>query len=304
MAMSVRSFLYLAFFWNLVLPAVALVHEKLNTVPSGWNKVSDAGDTEPIVLSVALHHQNIENLESKLFSISTPGSPEYRKYLDHDQLKALFPAANSAPVVSWLKGAGVQNVHSTGEAVNFATNVGTANKLLSTKFAHFENNGVSKLRTTQYSIPDHLTGHIDLISPTTYFSKPIKATPIEHHYPRRTSPHTPASVKRSAAPSCEKSITPSCVKQLYNVGNYTVDVKAGSRVGFGSFLNESAQYSDLYDYEDHFKIPRQSFSVELINGGINSQDGDPEGEANLDVQNIIGVSHPLPVVEYITGGLA
>ncbi len=25
-------------------------------------------------------------------------------------------------------------------------------------------------------------------------------------------------------------------------------------------------------------------------------------EANLDVQTIIGVSHPLPVVEFITGG--
>ena len=42
----------------------------------------------------------------------------------------------------------------------------------------------------------------------------------------------------------------------------------------------------------------------LINGGVNDQDLNTAqiGEADLDVQNIVGVSHPLPVVEFITGG--
>lgn len=32
-------------------------------------------------------------------------------------------------------------------------------------------------------------------------------------------------------------------------------------------------------------------------------DTDQTGEANLDVQNIIGVSNPIPIIEYSTGGL-
>ncbi|MCJ1386330.1 vesicle formation at the endoplasmic reticulum [Xylographa soralifera] len=61
--------------------------------------------------------------------------------------------------------------------------------------------------------------------------------------------------------------------------------------------------ADLTLYETKNAIPQQSFSTILINGGINDQTVDGNhGEANLDVQNIIGVSHPLPVTSYITGG--
>lgn len=89
-----------------------------------------------------------------------------------------------------------------------------------------------------------------------------------------------------------------------NVGNYTPSVKSGSRVGFGSFLNQSALYADLFDYEKLYGIPAQNFSVTLINGGVNDQNATTAqvGEADLDVQNIVGVAHPLPVTEFITGG--
>jgi tripeptidyl-peptidase-1 len=44
--------------------------------------------------------------------------------------------------------------------------------------------------------------------------------------------------------------------------------------------------------------------VILLSGGTNDQDPATAQirEADLDVQNIIGVSHPLPVTEFITGG--
>lgn len=118
----------------------------------------------------------------------------------------------------------------------------------------------------------------------------------------KTKRDTPT--KRQVDASCQTSITPTCIKELYNVGSYTPDAKSGSVVGFGSFLNQSALYADLFDYEKYFNIPTQNFSVTLINGGTNDQDPATAqiGEADLDVQNIIGVSHPLPVVEFITGG--
>lgn len=77
-----------------------------------------------------------------------------------------------------------------------------------------------------------------------------------------------------------------------------------SRIGFGSFLNESTLYSDLATYEDSFGIPCQNFTKVTIAYASNSQDlGDGSfGEANLDVQSIIGVAHPLPVSEFLTGG--
>ncbi|RAL58922.1 hypothetical protein DID88_009213 [Monilinia fructigena] len=104
--------------------------------------------------------------------------------------------------------------------------------------------------------------------------------------------------------ACSKYVTPQCIKELYSVGNYTPSVSSGSRIGFGSFLNQSALYTDLFQFEELFNIPAQNFSVTLINGGVNDQNPKTAqiGEANLDVQNIIGVAHPLPVEEFITGG--
>ncbi|KAH0254110.1 subtilisin-like protein, partial [Aureobasidium melanogenum] len=96
---------------------------------------------------------------------------------------------------------------------------------------------------------------------------------------------------------------PDCWKQVLNI-TYVPDASSGSRIGFGSFLNESAIEADLFLYEQKYGIPQQSFNVTLINGGVNHQE--PEyttiGEANLDTQNIFGLAHPLPVTEFITGG--
>jgi len=109
--------------------------------------------------------------------------------------------------------------------------------------------------------------------------------------------------KTTPDPSCITGLTPACVRQLYNIpANYTPPANSGSFIGFGSFLNESAQESDLLLFEKRYGFPNQTFDVVTINNGVNNQSeptgiyGDV-GEANLDIQNIIGVAHGLPVRE-------
>jgi tripeptidyl-peptidase-1 len=93
---------------------------------------------------------------------------------------------------------------------------------------------------------------------------------------------------------------------MYNIGNYTPSVSSGSRIGFGSFLNQSSQFEDVTLFEDQFLIPRQNVTKIFVNNATNCQT--PEcaeslaGEANMDAQNMIGIAHPLPVLEYLTGG--
>jgi tripeptidyl-peptidase-1 len=71
----------------------------------------------------------------------------------------------------------VSQVSTDGAYVTFATTVGTANSLLNTTFMEFENAaaGVSKIRTTEYSIPSSLTNYIDLIDPTVFLGKTVAA---------------------------------------------------------------------------------------------------------------------------------
>lgn len=48
--------------------------------------------------------------------------------------------------------------------------------------------------------------------------------------------------------TCNLTITPECILDLYNV-HYKGDPKNGNTVGFASFLEEYARYSDLVKFE-------------------------------------------------------
>ncbi|GLB06208.1 polynucleotide 3'-phosphatase [Aspergillus tubingensis] len=273
----------------------SVVLETVKSVPSDWKLVKAADTSSTISLSVALARQNLDQLEEKLLAVSTPGKDTYGQFLDLDDINEQFPLADDAAVVSWLKKNGVTKIHKEGGLLNFATTVGTANQLLNTTFSVYKSGSTQKLRTTKYSVPDDLAGSIDLISPTVFFGRSNAA--------RSAAVRASQTTKESSGKSSDvcEYITPDCLKEQYSI-DYTPEKSSGSRVGFGSFLNESALYSDLDLFTQYFDIPEQSFTVETINGGINNQENDPDGEADLDVQNIVGISHPLPVTEYITGG--
>lgn len=193
--------------------------------------------------------------------------------------------------------------------------------------------GVWKYRETEqtnnlfqaYSVPEDLTDHIDLITPTTYFGGPQphsiipQKIPMEGLEEQTKRENLEQQTKRDyLQPSClttyvskrtnrtYEGITPTCLKQLYNTVGYEADPNSGSTISFANFLGESPSYSDLALFEREFGIESQSFQITaLINGGVNDQNPltESDGEANLDVQNIIGLVSGLPVSTYITGGM-
>lgn len=321
-------------FSNPVLPAVSLclslalpcfaavLVEQLATVPTGWMQVGAPSESDTMILQIALVQQNLDQLDAKILAVSTPGSASYGQYMDGEAVAAMLaPSADASPaVLAWLEGAGVTNAYSDGANVNFSTTVSTANSLLSTTFNYYENAGIQKLRTTEYSVPDDLEAHIDLITPTTYFGKTVPQMPAPKFLAPRMDHGVGELVVRSyngtmnsttngtcttngtIDASCATLITPTCLKEIYNIC-YTPDPKSGSKIGFGSFLNQSARTQDLSLFQTAQGIPQQGFSVQLINGGVNDQAIDENhGEADLDVEYISGISHPLPIISYITGG--
>lgn len=256
-----------------------------------------------ITLTVALAYGNIEQLEEKLKEVSTPGSPDYGKYLDRDEVDDLFHPSPEAygTVTEWLKSSGVKHISQQGANVNFATTVANANKLLDTEFAYYYVDGVKKLRTQRYSIPDEVADHIQLIHPTTYFGKTRSFMMPEELATQLKITATPFAAGMTT--NCSVLITPDCFRKAYGVEGYTADPNSGSRVAFGSFLNQSARLDDLHLYQTTYGIPLSNFTAVTINGGQDHQDIDGSvGEANLDAQFQNAVSHPLPQVQYLTGG--
>lgn len=280
---------------------LAAVHEKLSAVPNGWLEAGAPTDSVTATFTIALQRE-FEGLEAKLLDLSTPGSPNYGKWLNRDAVEALYPPPPNATskVLEWLQSSGISDYKVDGAFVDFSADIKTVNSVLGASYQLYLNSGVTKLRTLSYSIPDDLQDLVAFVDPGTFFGR-LPASPVVA--PSQTKRQTTPS-NTTVAASCQTSITPSCLKQLYHVGDYQPDPKSGSRIGFGSFLNESALYADLTEYERFFGISSQNFTKVLIANGTDDQDPAHGGfgEANLDVQNIVGVAHPLPVTEFITGG--
>lgn len=282
----------------------------------GWAVARTPASQESITLQIGLTFQNTDRMISTLLDISNKKSKNYGKWLDRDEVNAIVQPSRQAneAVVTWLNSEGVSAVTSDGTVVTFKTTIETANRILNADFQGYERSGVAKIRTVGYSVPQDVAEHIDLVWPTTFFGKSqafapvhakfgdsVEAANLEKREQAKTIKHKHTK-QQKVAKECEKTISPACIKQLYNVGNYTALASSGSKVGFGSFLNQTASKDDLRLFNDYFKLPQHSFTkIEVTKGAATPPQPD-SGEANLDAQNIVGVAYPLPVIEFLTGG--
>lgn len=318
MSRSLQSWLAFAAAVQPIAQAATFTH--YSKAPVGWASTGSSDTAEALqTFSIALTMQNIDQLESKLLDVSTPGSANYGAHWDDDTVKSFFAPSSDAvsSVTAWLEAGGVSNYNVDGAFIDFGATLDTANSLMNASYQQYTKDGTTKLRTLSYSIPDDVESHIALIDPGLYFGSSRAFMPTRSRTAQEAAPRKPATrTMQKDAPgkidartatidaACQTSISPQCLKELYNVGNYTPKVSSGSKVGFGSFLGESAQYADAFTFEELYGLAPQNFSVVLIANATNDQNPDTAsyGEANLDVENIIGIAQPLPVIEFITGG--
>ena len=270
---------------------------------------------EPIKLKIAVHEQNLDQLEEMVLQISDPEHPSYGNHLQHHEVRDLTKPTEAASnaVHGWLQDWNITKVIDQSDLVSFYTTVGNANQMLDTEFGWWSGEGKEVLRTLHYSIPDALEEHVDFVQPTTHFGS-IK--------PYGNAIHTVGSHEGLAAfqkwaretnwdatvapplAVCKQAITPQCLLELYNV-HYGASATKGGKLGYASFLNESARYSDLTTFENTQAMYAQgaNFTVTLFNGATNDQSSSNDStEANLDNQYTISVAYPIPVTEFITAG--
>lgn len=277
---------------------------------SGWKYAATPSGGRSIRLQIALQQQDAEGFEQAVMDMSTPGHPSYGNHFEtHDEMKRMLLPSRAAvsSVRSWLESAGITDIEEDSDWINFRTTIDNANSLLETEFKYYVNEvkDIRRLRTLGYSIPESVAAHVNMIQPTTRFGQihPDHAT----HHSQLISSVDLAAPELSPAnlTNCNKVITPQCLKSLYKIGDYQADPDSGSKLGFSSYLEESARYSDLELFEKDIAqyAQGQNFTVVTYNGGVNDQISTKDsGEANLDLQYILGVGAPLPVTEFITGG--
>ncbi|KAI0402615.1 peptidase S8/S53 domain-containing protein [Xylaria palmicola] len=301
--MARPSKIVVAYLAGFAIPALSAVISHVS-LPEAVSRVSIPASSQMMTLQIDLALDNTANLEAKLKELSTPSSPGYGKWLTKEEVDALFPPTDGASVAvtSWLKSHGVERIQEQGAHVRFAAPVKIVNRLLNTKFAYYNIAGSRKLRTTEYSVPEHVAPFVQLIHPTTFFGQTKShRISIDAEIDALTDLEIPET--EAGAEDCVRLITPPCLRTAYNIGDYVPSATSGSRIGFGSFLNESARLADLHTYQQRFGIPEQNFTSTVINGGVDNQEREgSHAEANLDAQFQNAMSYPLPQVQFITGG--
>lgn len=256
---------------------------ELPGIPKGWEHVRQASPDEPIHLRLALRQQGESALEVAVLERSTPGTANYGLHLSREELQSYTDPSEytETSVAQWLSEKDVP--HSIeADWVTIRTTVDMANDMFNASFGWFRRDGGGaenldgerelKLRSLSYSIPDHLTQHVDTVQPITRFGD-VKAmgsaiaTAVKFV---NASSNSSAFVRGN----CDSYETPGCLKQLLT-GSFESETAYG-RIGFASFLGQSARYGDLAEFISEL-APHSgglNFSFTEINGGVHLEDHD------------------------------
>jgi len=112
--------------------------------------------------------------------------------------------------------------------------------------------GDALVRTTSYSLPEHLHSHVDVLQPTTTFARwgALKSTiywPDGKEEVSKISQNVAPVVAGDVTvdPACNVTITIDCLQQLYNLKGYKVQRPKANSIGITGYLEQFANKKDL-----------------------------------------------------------
>lgn len=192
--------------------------------------------------------------------MANPVHPRYGRHLGRKELNALIrPTATAVKeVCDWLRQSGVNaaEVNIDGEWVNFKATIEQADKMLNIKFHFYQNQnrkGMIKIRTLEYSLPQELFQHIDLIQLATRFAQ-IKPEGSAIHDKQSLCSAKSFPPLAPLAVDCNITITATCLREIDNIKGFTPDPKKGGFIGISGFLEEYAQYGDLAQWIPNYAL--------------------------------------------------
>ena len=221
-------------------------------------------------------------------------------------------------VHEWLEANGIvyASYSPAMDWINIQINVKTAERLLDAEYFVFKHeDGTELIRAPEWSLPRHLHEHVDAIQPTTSFMRAIKRadvadTPIPFPYPGLHNPTSPALKKVCTV----NGTTPDCFSTLYQTKGYVQKAAGKNQIGFNNFLGEIPIRPDTKQFLTRYRPDAVSGAseykfVDIADGPSQDTGLTPAQaasgisvEANLDVQTIIGMTYPMPVTAFSTGG--
>ncbi|KAH7171308.1 peptidase S8/S53 domain-containing protein [Dactylonectria macrodidyma] len=281
--------------------------EEALVLPAGWRKL----DTKPkpdqkLHLSFALRQPEIESIKKKI----TSRGENFGSHLAYEDAQSLRDPdqADVDSVLAWLEEYGLAGQATTiRDWIHVKTTVQEAESFLKMDLNYFQfEDKRPVLRTQEYFVPEGLSEAISFVHPIANFMRPKRelGSVVSDATPKMLETHSELDKR---AEGCNLTVTPACLRDLYNISYSPTDGESSIRLGIAGFLEQYANYRDsdlfLETLAPDLYAKGYNYSVELVNGGQNSQNLFQSGaEAALDVQYALALGHPTNITYYLSGG--
>ncbi|KAJ7320853.1 subtilisin-like protein [Mycena albidolilacea] len=278
--------------------------------PAGWSLHRRADPDALIPLKFSLAQSNLDKLETFLLDIADPRSPNYGQHWSPARVKETFrPSQETIETVrGWLtQDAGIHadkiRLTPSGDILQLDVTIAEAESLLRAEYYVYSDDEDGSVRVgchDGYTLPDHVSKHVDLVWPTVHFGGPrsisrrSESVPPSSRFGRESGASTiPIENLAALAESgCDTSVTLDCLRELYNF-DFTPVSGDVNTIGVAEFGANVYRPSDLNLFFNSFRTDQVGHTPTLIS----VEGGDPTvsgsvGESSLDIELIMGLLGP------------
>ncbi|RFU29747.1 hypothetical protein B7463_g6607, partial [Scytalidium lignicola] len=314
-------------------PVARVPHEKRTSHHDAkWRRSARVKRDAIIPIRIGLTQTELHNGYKYLMDVSHPASPNFGKHWTPEEVIENFSPADETveAVRSWLVESGIdynQVVHSDNRGwLALDIPVYEAERLFETEYYEHENAGIEGVRIgcDNYHIPEHLSKHIDYVTPGVKFSNLLKRRTVQrtggiakrnslygrafftHHAveitpdvePARNLSHIPEDVR-----DCANNITLPCWKALYDIPDPRQTPDKVNSLGIFEMGDTYAQEDlNLYFAQYASRVPQGTHPIPAFvdNGTAPVPPDSPAntGESDIDMDIAFSLIYPQTVTLY------
>ncbi|DAZ99182.1 TPA: hypothetical protein N0F65_008215 [Lagenidium giganteum] len=262
---------------------------------TAWRPTRRLHGEEVFSLSIALHPEDWDTLERRLWEVSDPTHHQYGRHLSRDEANALTqPSSRSlAAVTAWVESfaAGQHSFSPTSNMLSVPVKVSDVERELATQiheFEHVDRPSRHILRaSSSVAVPEHLHQHIAYLS--------VNAHPLELR--------SLASSSEDAAALDLHGMTGTLtrLRQTYGIPDDLVVTNETNTQCTPSFYEESWSPSDLKKFYEQF-LPDSPLPIVIQRGDRVNVPEKASTEASLDIQYLTSVARNATTYMYTMNG--
>lgn len=153
-------------------------HESRRALPPHWEQSHRAHAHAILPLRIGLAQSNIDRIGELLLDVSHPDSENYGNHWTPAKVAETFrPSAETVDTVrEWLQNEGIDasriRLSKSGGWMEANVSVAEAEQLLKTEY-HVYNHALTDVKhvgcASGYHVPEHISKHVELITPTVHF---------------------------------------------------------------------------------------------------------------------------------------